>query len=231
MTNNRLASLATELFAAAALIAAPTTAHSNLIVNGSFEQQSIPDGGLQALTPTAWTGGAVLMNPNAAGGLAGNPFTWPQPADGQQYEDIGNESRFALTQSFSIGTAGSYLLTWLDNTALNIVPGFQTAPYSVSILDAVSNVVFSVLLDSYHANGAWTSRNAVNSLDAGQYTIAFTSLNQFNRTDTLIDAVSLVVAPAVVPEPSTLLLLFAGLFIPAVTRLARLSPAGDRPVA
>lgn len=187
------------------------SANAELIQNGSFEAQLIADGSLQALVPTGWSGGAVLMNPDAAGGFAGNPFTWPQAADGLQYEDIGNTAQFALSQVFSVASGGSYSLSWLDNTALNILPGFQTAPYAVAIRDAASALVFSSNLDSYHADGAWGSRAFVQALAAGSYTLTFTSLNSANRTDTLIDRVSLVPTTASIPEPSAAWLLGLGL--------------------
>lgn len=164
------------------------------------------------------------MNPSAAGTLAGSPFLWPQASDGSQYEDIGNEAKFALSQAFVVADADTYLLAWQDNTGLNIAPGFQTAPYSVAIRDAASTVVFTSALDSYHSDGAWAARSARQFLDAGTYTLTFTSLNQFNQTDTLIDTVSLVVAPLSVPEPATSFLVAMGL----ATLLVRTGPRRRR---
>lgn len=216
----------TQLLLLASLLFAPWVARAELIQNGSFEVQAIPDGTLQATTPTNWNGGAALMNPNAAGGFAGNPFTWPQAADGQQYEDIGNESKYALSQLFTVLDADTYVLRWLDNTALNIAPGFQTAPYSVSILDASSSIVLSSTLDSWHSDGAWQAREFSQFLSVGAYTLTFTSLNSFNRTDTLIDGVSLAVAPSSVPEPSTALLLTLGAFALSLTSTRRRATTG-----
>ena len=201
----------TRLMSAAIIatcIPAPTAALANLIANGSFEVPAIADGTLQAITPLAWTGGAALMNPSAAGTFAGNPFLWPQAPEGAQYEDIGNEAKYALSQNFVVADADTYLLLWQDNTALNIAPGFQTAPYSVAIRDSASTVVFTIALDSYHSDGAWVARSVQQFLNVGTYSLTFTSLNQFNRTDTLVDAVSLAVP---VPEPATSLLVTIGL--------------------
>lgn len=222
---------ATRLLLLASFLVAAPAARAELIQNGSFEIQAIPDGTLQAATPSNWSGGAVLMNPNVAGGLAGNPFTWPQAATGQQYEDIGNEPKYALSQSFIVSDADTYILQWLDNTALNILPGFQTAPYSLSVVDASSNIVFSSALDSWHADGEWMPRELSGYLDAGSYTVAFTSLNSFNRTDTLIDGVSLSLAPNAVPEPSTVLLLCLGVFALYLTRTCRYFTRTSGPVS
>lgn len=151
------------------------------------------------------------MNPSAGGTFAGNPFLWPQAADGAQYEDIGNEAKYALSQTFLVGAADTYQLSWQDNTALNILPGFRTAPYSVTMMDSMATMVLFDTLDSYHVSGAWQTRSILQYLDVGSYTLTFTSLNQFNRTDTLIDAVSLSVAAAAVPEPATALIVVVGL--------------------
>ena len=148
------------------------------------------------------------MNPNAAGGLSGSVFTWPQAPNGQQYEDIGNTAQFVLSQAFVIAIPGAYTFAWQDNTALNIVPGFQTAPYSISLIDASLQPVFAFNFDSYHSNGTWQPHTFTQDFTSGTYTLKFTSLNSSNRTDTLIDDVTI----NTVPEPSSIFLLSGGLF-------------------
>lgn len=166
-----------------------------MLQNGGFEAPAIADASLQAVTPASWTGGAALMNPNTSGAISGNPFTWPQPAEGQQYDDIGNTPATPLSQAFTVTTAATYRITWQDNTGLNIVPGFRTAPYLVTLIDGSSQQVFSLNLDSYHPTGAWETRTTDRVLSAGTYTLTFASQNSANRTDTLIDAVSVKAVP------------------------------------
>ena len=178
-----------------------TSACGQIITNGNFESPSISDGTLQATTPSSWNGGGFLMNPNAGGGFVGNLSTWPQAQSGQQYEDIGNIVATALSQTFTIASSATYLFTWYDNTALNLPSQFQSAPYSISVLDSSQLTVFSNNFNSYHATGAWESRTVTPALIPGSYTLKFTSLNVFGGADTLIDNVAITV-----PEPSALLL-------------------------
>lgn len=204
----------TRLILTAALLCSALAAHAQILQNGSFEQPAIGDGTLQAVTPTGWSGGALLMNPLAGGAIPGNVFLWPQAADGTQFEDIGNTATFALSQTFAIASSQAYAIEWQDNVGgVPALPGFQTAPYAVSLLDDAAQTIFSVSLDSYHADGQWVARTLTPTLAAGSYTLTFTSLNLPNRTDTLIDAVSVSPAGAVtpVPEPATAWLIAAGL--------------------
>ena len=195
------------LFLCAALAGVTGSSNALLIQNGDFESPIIADGTFQTITPPSWSGGVDLLNPNAAGGLSGNVFTWPQAPSGQQYEDIGNTAQFVLSQAFAVAVPGAYIFTWQDNTALNIVPGFQTAPYSISLIDALSQPVFAFNFDSYHSNGAWQPRTLTQDLVSGTYTLKFTSLNSPNHTDTLIDDVAI----NSVPEPSSIFLFSVGL--------------------
>jgi hypothetical protein len=145
------------------------------------------------------------MNPDAGGNFAGNPFTWPQAASGAQYVDIGNVSSYALSQSFALASAGTYLLSWWDNTGVTNV---QSSPYSVSIVDATNSSVYGASFNAYHSGGAWLQRTAMLNLGVGAYTLAFISTGVPNGLDTLVDATSITTA---VPEPNTALMMFVGL--------------------
>lgn len=166
-----------------------------LIVNGDFELPAIADGTLLAAEADGWTGGVLVMNPNAAGALAGNIFTWPQAPSGQQYRDIGNTPATPLSQSFTVASAGSVTLSWQDGSGLNIPPGYQTGPYRVTLTDAAAATVYSADFDGWRASGAWQLRSVTLSLAAGRYTLAFASQNQPNTNDTLIDDVSVLGPP------------------------------------
>lgn len=170
-------------------------APAELLVNGDFEQPAIADGTLLAADADGWNGGVLVMNPNAAGAIAGNVFTWPQAASGQQYRDIGNTPSTPLSQRFTLASAGSVTLGWQDNTALGIAPGFQAAPYRVTLTDAAAATVYSADFDAWRASGAWQVRSVTLSLAAGQHTLTIASQNLSNRTDTLIDGVSALGPP------------------------------------
>ena len=147
-----------------------------LLANGSFEAPSQADGTLQRVSATAWSGGAALINPNAGGGIPGNPFTFPQPSEGQQYNDIGNLPSTRLSQSFTVTSAGTHRVAWKDNTGLNAIPGFRTSPYSVAVTDGNGRQVYSANFDAYRGNGVWEARSTDQVLAAGTYTLSITSL-------------------------------------------------------
>lgn len=156
---------------------------------------ALADGTLATAVATPWSGGVVTLNPDAAGRITGNVFVWPQAAEGMQYRDIGNTSGTPLSQGFAIGTAGSVTVSWQDHTGLGVLPGYQTAPYRVTLTGAGGAIVYSADFDSWHASGAWQARSATLTLGVGSYTLTFASQNLPNHTDTLIDAVS-VLGPA-----------------------------------
>ena len=197
---------------AIALAAACSPAWADFVLNGNFESAALADGTFSRTSPTSWSGGALLDNPDSSGRLAGLGFTWPQAYEGSQYVDIGNESVYSLSQQLTLGAGGSYVLSWFDNTGLNIIPVFRTSPYAVSFADATGAIVLDAALDAYHSDGQWLARTALLSLSAGAYTLRFTSTGVRNGTDTLLDAVSLEPAtPAQVPTPSTWALVALGL--------------------
>ena len=189
------------------LVAMSSAANSQLIQNGSFENPNIADGTYRTAPATSWTGGAFLDNPNASGGIPALGFTWPQPADGQQYADIGDIAAYALSQTFAVAAGGVYHFAWSDNTALNIVQGFRTAPYSIQVSNAANVSVLFVNFDSYHLSGNWQGRSIDQVLNPGNYKVTFTSANVFNGTNTLIDGVQI----SAVPENPALVLLGFGL--------------------
>ena len=191
----------------ASLVLISSNGIAQIISNGSFESPAIPDGTYHAPPPTSWIGGVFLDNPNATGKMAGLGFTWPQAANGQQYIDIGDTASTALSQAFVLTGTGTFTLSWQDNTGLNIIPGYQTAPYAVRLVNGSAQQVFIHNFDSWRASGVWQARSIAQALSSDTYTISFTSLNYFNGTDTLIDTVQI----SSVPEPTDAILLSLGL--------------------
>jgi hypothetical protein len=184
---------------AAALLAAISAqrAPAAIIANGGFESPVINANTFQNVTPTSWTGGALLGN-----GIPEPLF--PGPQEGNQYEDIGNTNAQALSQEFSILAGGAFTLSWFDNTAE--VANFITSPYTVSITDSAAALVAFHSFDAYHQGlDDWQLKSFDASLSPGSYELTFTATGAPLRLDTLIDNVSLSPASAAVPEPASLL--------------------------
>jgi hypothetical protein len=196
--------LAGTIFTIVSFVTIYNSYASPIIINGSFESPTVAyTNGYDYGTPSVWEWGwgpGIIFN--------GTYLYWPSPQDGQQYVDIGNNSIYnMLKQSFTVTATGAYTLQWFDNTYYDGNPGgnVPNSPYTVSITDNSSNVLFSITSDAYH-NGIWQKREEYINLQSGLYNIVFTSMATSSRYyDTLIDNVSL--ANSAVPEPSTYILL------------------------
>ncbi|MSU57246.1 MAG: hypothetical protein EXS35_03525 [Pedosphaera sp.] len=88
------------------------SAHAqNLLLNGSFESPAIPANAISTATPTSWQGNGSPFIRVLNGNYGVPEYSGPQ--DGQQYAAIGGGA--ALSQAFTITTAGTYELRWFDN--------------------------------------------------------------------------------------------------------------------
>jgi hypothetical protein len=194
------------LMAGAGLLAG-ASAQAQSVTNGGFEGPAVADGSYVSTPATGWTGGALLMNPDAAGQFAGNPSLWPQAHSGAQYADIGNTPGTAMSQAVAFASAGSFVVGWADNTALGLPVQFHTSPYVVALLNGAQQVVASGNFDAWHADGQWQTRALAATVAAGTYTLRFTSQNVAFSADTLVDTVSV----SAVPEAPTVALLLLGI--------------------
>jgi hypothetical protein len=176
---------------AAFVFVAPAHAQ-NLLLNGSFETPIISANSSLLTPPTSWEGNAFIVNGDFS-------TRWPLAQHGQQYAGLGNPSA-SLSQAFTVGRAGNYVLRWYDSTEFN-GPG-NTSPYTVSVTDGSTTTVASVSLDANAlALREWTQRSLPLTLAQGDYTVRFQGQVPMNGPPSLLDNVSLV------PEPPTFVLL------------------------
>src|SRR5206468_2648045 len=126
----------------------------NLLLNGSFESPAIANNTFQQGTPTSWGWSGPsgdIFNGDTGG-------AWPLPEEGQQFVDIGNESQYALSQTFSITNQGVYVLNWYDSAGH--AGGLTTSPYSMIITTGAVQSLTSNRFDAYHATvGEWQPRS------------------------------------------------------------------------
>jgi hypothetical protein len=158
----------------------------NLLLNGGFESPEVPTNTYQSDIPSNWgSGGGPIYLFN------GSPSSsWPQPEEGEQYVDIGNESIDGpLFQTFTVTNQGLYLLRWYDNTGQN---GLTTSPYSAMVFSPTHTIIMSNNYDAFHASGSWMARTNAIVLLSGTYTLQFQAEGVYNGLDTLLDNVSLM---------------------------------------
>lgn len=186
----------TSSFAALNLLSSGT----NLIANGSFEFPTITSNSfILNTTPTDWLGGSGVFNSSDHGwNYNGGRAIIPPAEDGGQYADISNDARAVggtLSTLLTIASPGTYVLTWLDNTAYEGVP--TTASYDVTLFDGAGNLVSSNYFSSSHyAPGEsilknWAMQSEILTLPTGSYTLAFSGDNPPEGYDVMVDEVSL----------------------------------------
>ncbi|MEM8553587.1 MAG: VPLPA-CTERM sorting domain-containing protein [Pseudomonadota bacterium] len=194
---------------AAALFSATTAraATTELLTNGSFEADDLPDNTIGVLFApvTGWTDLAFLFDGDPSG-------FWPDQGNtGRQYGDIGNNSTSMASQSFTVG-AGDILhsITWFDNSAST---GPASSQYTVRLLDQFSTILEEQNYTASHNATTWGSEslNLGQTYGAGTYTLTMFGTTGFSTNDTLVDDVSALSTPAPVPLPASFPLLFAGI--------------------
>lgn len=172
MSYKRHLQLLVPLASAGLLIASPIWG-ANLILNGSFEQTTVvlTSPGTYNLTPTGWKGGDFLVRGAPPSGF---PF-YPSPQDGNQYEAIhyGAEAPSAgviptLSQTFNVPTAGTYRLTWYDNSG-----SYEAYQFSISVGGS------PWLLYTGTGATAWQARSLQVNLSTGPNTLIFSGGNGY----------------------------------------------------
>jgi len=183
--NKPLSSVKTAISAIAACAFFHFAAHAdNLILNGSFEEPPLAAGTAWQVAPTSWVRSGSL-----AYIIHGDYSTlYPLAQEGDQYAGLGNSS--SLSQTFEVGTAGTYMLTWFDSSEYN-GPN-NSSPYSVAVIDSAGAAVSSANFDANAGSlRAWVKRSIPLTLTSGKYTLRFEGHVAVSGEGSLIDNVSI----------------------------------------
>jgi len=171
-------------------VLAAATANANLIVNGSFEDPTQPPNSVSPVMPIPGWGLGTLFNGNVGSSFPLGP-AYPLPEDGNQFALM---SGLPLSQTFTVGSTGQYLLSWFANAPID-----YPLSYTVS-LTGNPTLTFNTGVGS----ATWSQETELLTLNAGtSYTLSF----QGNGTN-LLDNVSLDPAGASTPETGNTLFLF-----------------------
>lgn len=162
---------------------------AQVLLDENFEQPTISENTFVAITPTDWEVSGLhpglLMNGNA-----GNSGIWRGPYRGAQYFDIGNNPNMWLARAFTVSASGNYVLSWVDNTGIDLGAPSQSSPYIVSVTNKASEFNISTNFDAFHS-GAWQERSILLYLQSGTYTLCFSPQGGSQWLDTLLDDVKL----------------------------------------
>jgi len=198
-----------KIAALATLAAAGTThAATNLVVNGSFEDNQISSPYAQVSSVTGWSssvsGNAAFEIQKGAtqGGLSGfNPVA----ADGTQYLELNSNRLASVSQTVSTTAGGTYILSF----------SYSGRPDTPGGANSLMNVYWgNTLLTpgplSGNTNGVWQTYSQSLSALSSSTVLRFESVGPVSAPTfgSYLDKVSLVSA---VPEPQTYAMLLLGL--------------------
>jgi PEP-CTERM motif len=185
---------------AAGLVAMAGVANANLLDNGSFEDNLQAPGTWQIYNSlTGWTG---LPNVELRNGVEGTA------QDGFNFVELDTTANSGIRQTFNIGAAGTYTLSfWFQGRPDRVATG-DLDTYGLSFFISQVNSVSTVLAGSvlHLPNTTWTPYTAsFTVLNPGMYSLRMFAIGTSDSFGTSVDNV------AVVPEPGTVALMLAGL--------------------
>lgn len=213
-----------------ALVALP--AHAELVTNGGFEVDGLPDGGgmlrLQTI-PTGWNN--VSTNQNVD--LIGDGYFGGTASEGTKFLDlIGNSTGSfpsGVRQSLFLQGGVTYRLSFDYNGGAPLDVVDPLLQWALGSLDSGSINVGS--LNVFAGNGrpvtAWSSfTRDITAAASGDYWLSF-STPYGNSGGPYLDNVSLTALPPgpVVDEPAALALVIGALGLLAITRRRSIRPA------
>lgn len=198
------------LLAALATLAGAGAAHAatELVINGSFEADAIPDAVRQVSSVTGWTssivgGNAFEIQKGATQG--GIPGFNTVAADGVQYLELNTDRYTTISQTLSTTVGGIYTLSFAYSGRPNTADGANSA---MNVYWGNTLLTPTPLLGN--TTGTWqTFSQSLTALDAAT-TLRFESVGPSSSPSfgSYLDNVSVVSS---VPEPGTYAMLLLGL--------------------
>lgn len=197
------------LFAVAIAAAGSASASTNLVVNGSFEQNSISSSWAPVSAVNGWSSSAsgnsaFEIQKGATQGGEGGFIS--KAADGIQYLELNTDRLTSISQNVSTGSNGLYSLTF----------SYAGRPDANAAYNSEMNVYWNnALLNTSGAlvatNGVWTTYTYNNLAATSALTsLKFSSIGPVQQSTygSYLDNVSITAA---VPEPSTYGMMLLGL--------------------
>jgi len=190
-----------------AMLSGPAVA-ADPVINGSFEQPTVPAGTAATVTPTGWTalgGGVDIFTTGMSGGSA---------SSGLQFVDLigTGQGTFpsGLYQDIFLQAGTTYQLSFDYNGQAGNPPG-AILDYSLgSLVSGSINVDgMNVFADLAPVTAWQTSQSLLTPALSDTYRLTFTTSAGF-FTAPFIDNVSVSEVAAAVPEPETYALMLAG---------------------
>jgi PEP-CTERM motif len=188
---------------AATFLAATSPVSANVLLNGDFEAPTTATYTYLSGLNNDWTyaGGSGVIN--NVGGTAWFGSSPPTGSSGSQFAFVQGAGS-SISQTFSIATAGTFGISWLDAGRPNFGAYAGDQTYQVSLNSSVVGTYSTI-------SGVGFNDEVANLgfLSSGVYTLTFLGLPTTQSTPdetAFIDSVNI----AAVPEPSTWAMLILG---------------------
>jgi hypothetical protein len=189
-----------------ALVSAGAQASINLIQNGSFEDNTIAPGSWQILTGNNlvdWKAGQYGIElRNAVAGVA---------QDGVNFVELDTTQNSSMSQKVTIGSAGSYLLSFWYNSRPDNTGALNTDLIKWSFGEAEGSVLRNYRTDDVNTWSHFSQVFAFNSIPEDRLALKFSAGGPSDSYGGSLDNVSLTRVTAPVPEPESYAMLLAGL--------------------
>lgn len=202
----RLPALLASLVIAASVQAAPT----NLVVNGSFEDNTVNNG--KHVNLSSINGWAVVGGPGTGFEVRHNNVGAAH--DGNNFIELDTNGNTTIQQLFSSLTAGqSYDLSFWYSPRIDQ----PSTTNGISVLWNGQSLAGTITADGGKKN-LWTEYHFTVAAQSGANTLAFAALGNSDTLGGNLDGVSLIAQTAPVPEPASVGLMALGLGVLACVR-------------
>jgi hypothetical protein len=197
-----------SLFAVSAIALASVGAQASteLIQNGSFEDNTIAVGSWQILTGknlVNWKAGQYGIElRNAFAGVA---------QDGANFVELDTTQNSSMTQKVTISSPGSYLLSFWYNSRPGSTGATNTDQIKWSFGEAEGTVLKNYKKDDANTWSHFSQEFTFSSVPEDTLTLKFSAGGQSDSYGGSLDNVSLTRMTAPVPEPESYALLLSGL--------------------